>query len=317
MRIWLALLLCSFAATPAGAELADVAPFLPEDSDVVFSFNIEKSLAAEPVKQLLDGQKLTPFLQQRDQEQAKKSGRSENPPEAYFAVERMAAARHVTVSFQIFDASAALLEGEFDAAGLTREAREFAEKNKREFTTEKVGDKEIVRIGTYAFCVVNKSLLAISNSPPPSSKEGGFLSASPGAAEKVLKRILNHVTDKTKAKLNPTMTAQIAKVPAATPIVALLGVPGSENPAMISTVHFAGNDFQFRLETTYSDSETAKTGEKDTRDAVQSLLKELGDTNVAKALQAAKIKHRDKQVIVEALIPAADVKPSLWRLLQL
>jgi hypothetical protein len=229
----------------------------------------------------------------------------------------MAAAKHVTLSLQIFDASAALVEGTFDAVQFAREAREFAEKNKRDFTTEKVGEKEIVRIGKFAFCVVSKSLLAISDSPAPGSKEGGFLSAAPGAAEKVLKQIVTHVAEKTRAKLNPTMTELIAKVSPGVPLVGLLGVPGSENPVMLSTVHFAGNDLQFRLETTYADVEKAKTGEKDALEGVQSVVKELGDAALTKAVQTAKVERRDKQVIVEAIVPAVDLKPSLWKLLQL
>jgi hypothetical protein len=97
----------------------------------------------------------------------------------------------------------------------------------------------------------------------------------------------------------------------------LLGVPGSENPVMLSTVHFAGNDLQFRLETTYADVEMAKTGEKDALEAVQTLAKDLGAAAVSKSIQAAKVERREKQVIVEALLPAADLKPSLWKLLKL
>jgi hypothetical protein len=317
MRTLLAFILSIFIVNPAWAELTDVAAYLPEDSDIVISINCEKVLAAEATKVLLGDQKLVPLLQQLDQEQSKKSGGKPNPPETYFAVEQMSAGKHVTLSLQIFDASAALVEGNFDAMQFAREAREFAEKNKRDFTTEKVGDKEIVRIGKFAFCVVNKSLLAISDSPPPGSKEGGFLSASPGAAEKVLKQVLAHAAENTKAKLNPIMTAQIGKVSPETPFVALLGVTGAENPAMVSTVRFAGNDLKFRLETTYADAEKAKTGEVDVREGVQSLIKELGDAAVTKAVQAAKIERRDKQVIVEALIPAVDLKPSFWKLLQL
>ncbi len=317
MRIWLAFLLSSFVATPVWAELADIAPYLPENADIVLSINCEKVLAAEATKLLLGDQKLVPLLQQLDQEKVKKSQVKPNPPETYFAVEQMSAARHVTLSLQIFDASAALVEGTFDPGQLAREAREFAEKHKRDFSTEKVADKEIVRVGRFAFCVVNKSLLAISDSPAPGSKEGGFLSASPGAAEKVLKQILTHAAENTKSKLNAILTAQIGKVSPETPIVVLMGVPGPENPAMVSTVHFAGKDLQFRSETTYPDLEKAKTGEADVREGVQSLIKELGDAAVTKAVRAAKIERRDKQVIVEGLVPAVDLKPSLWKLLQL
>jgi hypothetical protein len=317
MRIWLALFLCVLLVNPVRAELADVAAYLPTDSDIVISIHCEKVLAAAPTKILLGDQKLVPLLQQLDQEQTKKSGGKPNPPETYFAVEQMTTAKHVTLSLQIFDASAALVEGTFDAVQFAREAREFAEKNKRDFTTEKVGEKEIVRIGKFAFCVVNESLLAISDSPAPGSKEGGFLSAAPGAAEKVLKQIVTHAAEKTKSKLNPTMTELIAKVSPDAPLVGLLGVPGSENPVMLSTVRFAGNDLQFRLETQYADVDKAKVGEKDALEAVQTLAKDLGAAAVTKAIQSAKVERREKQVIVEALIPAADLKPSLWKLLQL
>ena len=316
MRYLLAMVIGLLATTRAWAGLADVARYLPADSDIVISIDCEQLLRAEATRVLLGDHKVVRLLQDLEKEQVEKQKTKPSPPETFFAVELMERGKHITVSFQIFDASTALVEGAFDPARIAQEAREFAEKNKCEFTREKTGEKEIVRVGGYAFCVVNKGLLAISDSPPPTAKGGGFLSAAPGAAEKSLKTVVAHDENKTKSTLHKPLTGLIAQVPADVPLVALLAVAEPNNPQFVTTVRIDGASFQARLVGTYPTVAEAETGEKETRQGLESLIKELGDVAIRKAFQNAKVQRRENQVTEDVILPAGDLKPSLLKLLQ-